>query len=136
MKTHKSKFLALIALGGLVAFGPLAQAETTGAKSARSNARRAGAAQNRLQNIAEQLQLTADQKEKLKPIFDDETQKLRALRQDTSLSREDRTAKLKAIQEATDAKVKPLLTTEQLEKWNKLRAEAPKRPRKEQTKKS
>lgn len=131
MKTYKSKLLALIALGSLVAFAPLVNADTSSSTSGRKATRRAAASNGQLKHIDDELQLTADQKEKLKPIMQDETQKLKALRQDTSLSKQDKAAKIKTIHEETNAKVKPILTADQLEKWNKLREAAPKKPRKE-----
>ena len=131
MKTYKSKLLAMIALGGLVAFAPLVNADTAGSKSGRKATRRAAAANGQLKHIDDELQFTADQKEKCKPIFADEAQKLKALRQDTSLSKQDKAAKIKTIHEETNAKVKPLLTADQLEKWNKLREAAPKKPHKD-----
>ena len=71
--------------------------------------------------IATQLALTDDQKTKAKPIFDDMLQKMAALRQDTSLSQEDRTAKRKEIRDAATAKLKEVpLTQEQLDKWAKM----------------
>ena len=125
----------MIALGSLVAFGPLAKAATSDAnsdaKSARTAGRKGGAVHDRMKHIGDELQLTDDQKEKLKPIFHDEAQKMKALRQDTSLSKQDKKAKLKTIREDMRAKVKTTLTAEQLEKWSKLREEAPKRHRKQ-----
>ena len=123
--------MAIIALGGLVAFAPLVNADTSNPTPARKATRRAAAANDQQKHMADELQLTADQKEKLKPIMQDETQKMRALRQDASLSKDDKAAKLKTIREETNAKVKPILTADQFEKWKKLREEAPKRPRKE-----
>ena len=131
MKTYKSKLMTLIALGGLVAFAPLAKSETSDTKPERTAGRRAGAVQDRTKHIAGELQLNADQKEKLRPIFQEEAQKMRALRQDTNLSKQDKMAKLKTIREDARAKIKPILTAEQLEKWDKMREEAPKRHRRQ-----
>ena len=127
MKTNRPCWMAIIALGSFVVFSLLARAEDTGSKPAGAAGRKAGAAHDRMKHVADELQLTGDQKEKLKPIFQDEAQKLKALRQDTSLSKQDKRAKLKTIREDINAKVKPILTAEQLEKWNKLREEGPKR---------
>jgi len=56
---------------------------------------------------------------------------VRELRDNKDLSRQDRVAKLKEIREGVDTKVKAILTPEQLEKWNKLRSEGPRRRRQE-----
>src|ERR1041384_3871077 len=77
MKIKKSSLMAMIALGSAVAFAPLARAETSDAKPTRVAARKAGA-HDRLQHIADVLQLTDDQKAKVKPIFQDEAQKMKA----------------------------------------------------------
>src|SRR5580700_3120671 len=52
-------------------------------------------------NIATQLQLTDDQKEKAKPVFTDMQQKMQDLRGDTSLDATDRRAKMKEIRDDT-----------------------------------
>ena len=122
--------MAMIALGSAVAFAPLARAETSDAKPTRVAARKAGA-HDRLQHIADVLQLTDDQKAKVKPIFQDEAQKMKALGQDTNLSKQDRMAKLKVIHQDTTAKIKPILTAEQLVKWNKLQEDSPRKHRKQ-----
>ena len=70
--------------------------------------------------IATQLALTDEQRPKAKPVFDELQQKQAALRQDTSLSQEDRTAKRKEIRDAATAKLKDILTPEQLTKWEKM----------------
>lgn len=71
--------------------------------------------------IATQLALTDDQKTKAKPVFDEMQTKMRDLRQDTSLSQEDRRAKMKEIRDAATAKLKEIpLTQEQLDKWAKM----------------
>ena len=72
--------------------------------------------------IAKQLDLTDDQKAKVKPIFDDMRTKITALRSDQSLSQEDRRAKMTEIRTATSAQLKDILTPEQYDKWTKMGA--------------
>ena len=121
--------MAMIALGGLVAFASMAKSQTFAATPASAVGRKAGGSHDRLKVLNEELQLTADQQAKLKPILLDEGQKLKTLHQDTNLSKQDNRAKGKAIREGTNALIKPILTPEQLEKWNKLQAEAPRKRR-------
>src|SRR5256885_14310715 len=92
--------------------------------------RRAGI-QARLKQISEQLKLTDEQKEKLKPIFQEQAPKLRELRQNESLSREDKMAKLKELREDLNKKIEPILTPEQKEKWQKFQQRRAKRQEKE-----
>src|SRR5689334_9690903 len=108
-------FTAACALASL----PISRAADADTKPAENKSAAPGraAVRDRLQQISEELKLTDDQKEKLKPIFRDEAARLRELRNDKDLSREDRTAKVKAIRDDAAAKVKPILTPEQLEKW-------------------
>jgi Spy/CpxP family protein refolding chaperone len=69
--------------------------------------------------MIEQLNLTDEQKPKVKAILDDQRDKMRDVFQDQNLSREDRMAKMKSIRENTDAKLKAVLTADQFEKWQK-----------------
>jgi periplasmic protein CpxP/Spy len=130
---NKLHFVALMALAGLLALNPMAQAaDQNGEKPARKAKAADGLrpkAQNRQKQIAEELKLTSEQREQLKPIIQEEAKKAKELRQDTKLSRQDRMGKLKEIREETSKKVKPVLTAEQFEKWQKLHEQSPKRKR-------
>lgn len=128
----------MMALGTLIAFAPMTQAQDKKAerKAAKASAKskvaageKQAAPRDRVKQIAEELQLTAEQKEKLKPIFKEEKEKLQAVRQDAALSREQKRAKTLELREAITAKVKPILTAEQLEKWKKAQAQGQQRRR-------
>jgi Spy/CpxP family protein refolding chaperone len=54
-------------------------------------------ADQHLQMLSEKLNLTDDQKAKIKPILQDQMQQMKAVRQDSSLSEEQRQAKMKSI---------------------------------------
>ena len=88
---------------------------------------RAPRAQDRIAHLKEELNLTDDQVAKLKPVMQEEGKKLRELRSDTTLSREDKLSKVKTIHQDLAAKVKPILTTEQYSKWEKMQEGARKR---------
>jgi len=71
--------------------------------------------------IATQLALTDEQKTKAKPVFEEMQQKMREARQDTTITDPtERRAKNKEIRDAATAKLKDILTPEQLAKWEKL----------------
>ncbi len=130
MKCNKLNLVALMALSGLVAFGPMANAqekktEKQPAKPKIEGDAKPAARRDRLSQMAEQLNLTAEQQAKIKPILQDEAKELKALRDDTGLSPQDRRGKVQKIREATNAKIKPILTAEQAEKLAKLREQAP-----------
>ena len=77
---------------------------------------------SQLQNMVEKLNVTPEQKAKLDPLLDADAKAVRALR-DQNLSDEERSKKTAAIRAETDAKIKPILTGEQWEKLQQLRAE-------------
>ncbi len=66
------------------------------------------------------LTLTADQKTSIKAIFEASMKDQMALRQDTSLSDDDRRAKMTAMREAQTAKIKAVLTDEQKTKYDEM----------------
>ena len=76
--------------------------------------------QDRLKQLSTQLNLTDEQKEKLKPMLQEEFTKVRELRQNDTLSREEKTAKLKELRADLQKKVETVLTAEQKEKWKKI----------------
>jgi len=78
-------------------------------------------AQGGLQAILAKCDLTDDEKTQVKPIVQEQNDKLAALRQDSSLSREDRRAKQKEIMDATVVKLKGILTADQFTKFEELR---------------
>ena len=67
--------------------------------------------------LAQNLNLTKDQEKQLRTTFKTEHQKLKALRQDSSLSKPDRRTQARAIHKDAMAKIKEILTPEQLAKW-------------------
>jgi Spy/CpxP family protein refolding chaperone len=66
-----------------------------------------------LQAAVESLNLTDDQKAKVKQIFADAKDKHRAVTSDTSLNEEQKKAKLKELHEGMMAKLNEVLTPEQ-----------------------
>lgn len=74
-----------------------------------------------LEMIAQRLNLTEDQKPKVKEILDGRQEQMRDLFQNNQdMSREDRMAKMKSIREDTDAKMKAVLTADQFGQWQKM----------------
>ena len=78
-----------------------------------------------LDQLAQQLNLTDDQKTKVKSILDAQQQKIRDLRTDTSVAPENRRAKVQSIREETSTQMKAALTPEQFEKWQKMGPRGP-----------
>ena len=113
MKMTKTLALAALVAGSLLAGTALQAQDAPKEKPAmrgRPNA----------EQIAKDLNLTDDQKAKVKTALEDQQTKMKALHEDKSLSTEDRKAKSKEIREATQTTIKGILTPEQLEKWQKM----------------
>ena len=75
----------------------------------------------KLEGIAAQLQLTPEQKMQLLPILAAEAPKVRAIKNDPSLSKEDKLQQLKALHDETNPQVKSILTPEQYQKLQEIR---------------
>ncbi len=121
MKLTKTLILAALCAGSLFA------ADTTlRAQEAATNTPPAGGMRGRGLNfdqISKQLDLTDDQKPKVKAVMGDQQQKLRDLRNDpsySSLAPEDKRAKMKTIRDEATAKLKDILTPDQFAKWQKM----------------
>jgi Spy/CpxP family protein refolding chaperone len=80
--------------------------------------------QNRLGMLAEQLNLTDEQKTAIKPILAAEANDIKAVHQDNSLSKEQKQSKSSDIRETADKKINALLTPEQQAKWAQLKEHA------------
>jgi Spy/CpxP family protein refolding chaperone len=130
MKINKTSLMAVLALGGMVAFGALAQAEDAPAKKPEhkrpGGPRGPGGPGGEMRGkMGEELGLSDDQKSKMEALQKELMPKMKALREDTTLSEEDKKAKFKALQEERMTKMKAILTAEQLEKLEKMKAHRP-----------
>lgn len=65
--------------------------------------------------LSKKLNLTADQQSKLEPIFADQDQKMKALRSDTSLSKDQKREQFHAIHQNTKQQLSSVLTPEQMQ---------------------
>jgi Spy/CpxP family protein refolding chaperone len=121
MKLNKTLTLAALVLGGLLA-GSFAACAQDSTNTPTAGTRPPGAARGRMnfESIATQLQLSEDQKTKARPIFQALAQQQAELRRDTTLSQADRRTKVLALRNDTTAKLKEILTPEQLDQWQKM----------------
>src|SRR5262245_31470557 len=83
---------------------------------AQSNARA-----QRLKEVAKQLHLTRDQERQLIPILEAEEPKLEAIRNDPSLSREQKLQRLRAVHDESNPQLKSILTPEQYQQLQGIR---------------
>ena len=77
---------------------------------------------NRIDELADRLQLTADQKTKVQEIFSDTREQLRAARQEME-------PRMAEIRRQADGRLQTVLTPEQWQKFQRLREERQRRGR-------
>ncbi|HEX4543635.1 MAG TPA: hypothetical protein VH114_10740 [Candidatus Acidoferrum sp.] len=122
-------------LGGLVSLGmvaalavPVALAKSQTAPASQAAGKEMGM-RDKLQAAVESLNLTDDQKAKVKDIFADAKTKREALYKDASLSDDQKKAKMKELHVGTMAKLNEVLTPEQqTELKSKMEAAKEKHP--------
>lgn len=121
LNVFRLNLVTALTVGALAAGTALASAQSTNSTPSTTHGAKGGQLKERLQMIADELQLTDKQKEEIRPIIQEQFEKGRSLRQDTSLTQEERRAKLKDLRQDTAAKLKPILTPQQLDKFEKMR---------------
>jgi phage gp16-like protein len=78
----------------------------------------------KVQAIAQQLDLTPQQKIKVLPILADEGPKVQAIKNDNSLSKVQKMQQIRAIHKQTDPQMKAILSQEQYQKLQAIRQQA------------
>ncbi len=77
--------------------------------------------EEQLAHLTKALTLSADQQAQVKPILEARRQQMIQLHQDSSLSRDDRMAKMKSMDEDSHAKIEAILNDQQKAKFEKMR---------------
>jgi septal ring factor EnvC (AmiA/AmiB activator) len=77
-------------------------------------------ADQRLQRMTQALDLSEDQQQKIKPILENESTQMQSLRADSSMSQDDRMAKMKQIRETTTSQINPILNADQQKKYAEM----------------
>jgi Spy/CpxP family protein refolding chaperone len=123
-----------LALGGMLALGAATAvyAQDNGAPPPDQQQGQAGGRghgrgmmdpNRQLEHLTNELSLSADQQSQIKPILVDREQKMQALWQNQSLSREDRRSQMMAIRQDADAKIQGALNDQQKQKYQAMQAE-------------
>jgi Spy/CpxP family protein refolding chaperone len=99
-----------------------APAQTAPAQQSAPAGSNQGSAQSQA-NDDNPLNLSDEQKAKLRPIIQDENQQMEALRSDNSLTQEQKIDKANQIRANASPKIKAILTPEQLQKLAQLQQE-------------
>ncbi len=74
------------------------------------------------QELTRKLNLTSDQQAKVQEIFESEHSQIEALRQDNSMSQQDRRSKMMDIHKNSDTQIRALLDSTQQKKWDEMQA--------------
>ncbi len=109
------KFVLVACLLSGLAFAQDTTQSASPAPTPQKQARR-DQAQRRLQHLSQQLNLTDDQKEKLRPIIQDEVQQMKSVHDDSSLTQQQRHRKMRQIHESFRPQIEAVLTPEQKQK--------------------
>jgi protein CpxP len=119
MKASKISLIAAVIAGVMLAYAPALRAQDTN-RDTRTRQGRAGGAgmKERVDKMAEDLKLTADQKTKVEAVMKEQGEKMRGLR---DLTPEERREKSTALRAETTKKMKEILTAEQFTQWEKNR---------------
>lgn len=79
----------------------------------------------RLDMLSEKLGLSDSQKEQVQKIMDEQQEKMKALKDDESLSKEDKMAKFKEISDEGREKINAILTDDQKAKFAEMKDRGP-----------
>ncbi len=121
MRFYKLSLIAALALGGLLVCTNLSSAQDSQGK------KKGFSPQARVERLSTELNLTADQKTKVQAVFEATGKKYQELRDDSSLSREQRREKMTSIREDENKKLKEILKPDQWEKYQKQMEEMKKK---------
>jgi Spy/CpxP family protein refolding chaperone len=124
--TKKTTLVSAALLAGFIAaFVMPAQAADSNAPAVRNNGQ-AGREPVRdfLRELSEKLNLTDEQKAAIRPILVSEAGDIKAVRQDGSLSAEQKQAKIQEIRDKGREKINATLTPEQQKKFAEMKGEA------------
>jgi periplasmic protein CpxP/Spy len=130
MKSFLKQMLALSAMAAFSFVTPVVTAQTQdNAENKAQEATQSGAqqqdnAESKLQQMSQELNLTDEQKTKLKPILQDEGEQLRALKSDTSVATQEKFQKAKEIRASHKQQIDAILTPDQKQKWQQMKQQA------------
>jgi protein CpxP len=109
MKNYIHLIAATVCFGAFVLLAPTSPAQTRAAK---------------IQAIAQQLNLTPEQKAKIMPILGEEVPKVEAIKNDNSLSKIQEIQHIRAIHQQTDPQMKAILSPAQYQTLQTIRQQA------------
>jgi periplasmic protein CpxP/Spy len=132
----KQPLLVLVAAGLISVTAPFAAAQNSpSSNDQQSNDQQSSMSQEggghhhgppdpaeRTRELTKHLKLTSDQQTKVQSALEAEHSQMESLHQDSSLSQQDRRAKMMDIHKATDEQIRGLLDSTQQKKWDEMQA--------------
>ncbi|MBV8068447.1 MAG: hypothetical protein JO270_00980 [Acidobacteriaceae bacterium] len=113
-----------ITLGSLLAMGaafaaPQPQDQSAAPQNSQEMRRHADPSEQ-LKHLTKRLNLTADQQSQLLPILTSRQQQMESIHNDSSLSAKDKHAKMRAVREDSDTKIRSVLTDSQKQTYDQM----------------
>jgi periplasmic protein CpxP/Spy len=75
---------------------------------------------DQVKRMTKQLSLNDDQQQKLKPILEDQRQQMQQLRNDSSISQDEKFSKMRDMHEKASSQIKGLLNEDQQKKFDEI----------------
>ncbi len=121
----KLSLIAVMVLGGLMAFSTLALAQGQAGAGGQGGAVRGRRmdATAQLERYKTELKLDEKQTAGVKAVLEKQTKKMQELRQDTSASQEDRRTKMQALRKETNDEMKKILTADQYKQYEGMQTQ-------------
>ncbi len=113
---HAAVFLGLLA-GSTAVYAQMGPDQSGGQMG---HGPRPMSADQRLQRMTKQLNLSDAQQQQIKPILENEEKQMQGLHADSSLSPEDRMSKMQQVRQDTASQVKPILNADQQQKYEQM----------------
>jgi periplasmic protein CpxP/Spy len=126
----KKHLLVLVAAGLISVAAPFAAAQDSSSNGQQSPPSQENGGRHhgppdpaqRTAELTKQLNLTSDQQAKVQEALQSERSQMESVHQDSSLSQQDRHAKMMEIRKSTDAQIRGLLDSNQQKKWDEMQA--------------
>ncbi len=131
-KNVKNRYLTTVlalGLGSALGLAAFAQDQQAPAPTQQQGQRQAPDPARQAKRMAKKLGLSADQQSQLLPILANRNQQAAALRADTTLSPQERHAKMLSLRQDSDAKINAILTDAQKQQYEAMKQEQHERVR-------
>jgi periplasmic protein CpxP/Spy len=121
--------LSAILFAGMTSGAVFAQTDNSAQQPAAANqsapasggeSRHAMDPEKQVKHLSKRLKLTGDQQNQIRPILVDRQQHMQALRQDQSLSPQDRMTKAKSVRDDSNAKIEAVLNDQQKQQFEQM----------------